>query len=98
MTETTTEPKTAEEGPAEEGPAEETRTKPPAPSWSDPDGDGRPGISWPAASIVIVIIAALAGMIFADKIPDEVLVLLVGGISEHVRGRIATGRKSGAGS
>ena len=64
-----------------------------APSWSDPDGDGRPGISWPAASIVIVIVAALATMLAMDKIPDEVLVLLVGGIGEHVRGRIATARK-----
>ena len=54
----------------------------------DPDGDGKPGISWPAAAIVIVIVAALAGMILMDKIPDEVLVLLVGGIGEHVRGRV----------
>ena len=71
----------------------EEPTAPAAPSWSDPDGDGRPGISWPAASIVIVIVAALATMLAMDKIPDEVLVLLVGGIGEHVRGRIATARK-----
>ena len=95
MTETKTKLENREEPSAPES-IEETRTNPPRPSWSDPDGDGQPGISWPAASIVIVIIGALSGMIFADKIPDEILVLLVGGISEHVRGRISTGRKSGA--
>ena len=68
-------------------------TPAPAPSWSDPDGDGQPGISWPAAAIVIVIVAALATMLALDKIPDEVLVLLVGGIGEHVRGKIATARR-----
>ena len=60
----------------------------------DPDGDGKPGISWPAALIVIAIIGALAAMISLGKIPDEVLVLLVGAISEHVRGKIQTGEKS----
>jgi hypothetical protein len=85
----TTQDKTDEEEPVEE--TDTTTTETPAPSWADPDGDGKPGISWPAASIVIVIIGALAGMIFADKIPDEVLVLLVGGIGEHVRGKISHG-------
>ena len=64
-----------------------TTPKPPT-IWRDPDGDGKPGISWPAASIVIVIILALAGMILTDQIPDEVLILLVGGVSEHLRGKV----------
>lgn len=70
---------------------EETKTPtttPDPPTWRDPDGDGKPGISWPAASIIIVIILALAGMIVSGQIPDEVLVLLVGGIGEHIRGRV----------
>ena len=70
---------------------EETKTPtttPDPPTWRDPDGDGKPGISWPAASIIIVIILALAGMIASGQIPDEVLVLLVGGIGEHIRGRV----------
>lgn len=60
------------------------------PSLRDPDGDGKPGISWPAAAVLITIIAALAGMIVSGQIPDEVLVLLLGGMSEHVRGRVVS--------
>ena len=54
----------------------------------DFDGDGKPGISWPAAAIVITIIAAGAALIFFGKLPEEVLVLLLGGVGEHVRGRV----------
>ena len=53
----------------------------------DYDGDGKPGISWPAAALVITIIAAGAALIFFGKLPEEVLVLLLGGVGEHVRGR-----------
>ena len=64
-----------------------TKTPKPPTFWRDPDGDGKPGISWPAASIVIVIILALAGMILTEQIPAEVLILLVGGVSAHLRGK-----------
>ena len=70
--------------------AETTPTTEQGPSLRDPDGDGKPGISWPAAAVLITIIAALAGMIVSGQIPDEVLVLLLGGMSEHVRGRVVS--------
>tara|TARA_R110000851_G_scaffold140684_2_gene278129 strand:- start:5624 stop:5875 length:252 start_codon:yes stop_codon:yes gene_type:complete len=69
---------------------ETTPTTEQGPSLRDPDGDGKPGISWPAAAVLITIIAALAGMIVSGQIPDEVLVLLLGGMSEHVRGRVVS--------
>ena len=55
----------------------------------DPDGDGKPGISWPASTVIIVVVVATAALLWVDKIPVEILVLLLGGIGEHVRGRAA---------
>jgi len=63
-----------------------------APATFDPDGDGVPGVSWPAAAIVIAVVVALGALLFFDKLPAEVVVLLVGGISENVRGKITQRR------
>ena len=78
----------------EEKTEEELPAPPPTLSLSDPDGDGIPGISWSASAIIIVVVIALSGLLFADKLPTEVLVLLLGGIGEHVRGRVAVIRKA----
>jgi len=66
-------------------------------SLKDPDGDGVPGISWPASVVIIVVVISAAALLYLDKIPTEILVLLLGGIGEHVRGRASgalRGRKS----
>ena len=59
---------------------------------SDPDGDGVPGISWSASAVIIVIIITGGALLFAGKIPEEVLILLMGSFGENVRGKLLSGK------
>ena len=79
-----TDPKT---DPAPEEPAE------PILPLRDPDGDGKPGVSWPAAAIIIAALASLSALLYFGKLPNELLVLLLGGVGEHIRGKVARPRK-----
>ena len=59
---------------------------------SDPDGDGVPGVSWSAATIIIVVVVSLSTLLYMEKLPEEVLVLLIGGIGENIRSKVSTRR------